>query len=67
MILTLMQAIANIYYVTWFIWPFAFVLCLAHGIKTLLQSKRVCNIWLVIASIALFFILTGLQYPLLAA
>ena len=66
MFLTIMLVLANIFYVTWFIWPIAFVYSLAHGIKTLLKNEDSLNIGLGIASVSLIFIVSGLLYPILA-
>ena len=66
MMFTLIQVMANFYYFTWFIWPIVFVFGLAHGIKALIETKRMCNVGLVIASIASLLILAGLMYPILA-
>lgn len=61
-----MNIIANIYYMTWFVWPVLFIFGLAHGIKSLIKNEEVCNIGLVSASVALVFILAGLMYVSLA-
>jgi len=59
----IMKILAYGYYFTWFVWPFAFVFGLAHGIKELIQTKKTYNHWLLIASIALLLILAGAIYP----
>ena len=66
MMFTLIQVMANFYYFTWFIWPIVFVFGLAHGIKALIETKKMCNVGLMIATIALLFILAGLMYPIMA-
>ena len=64
--LTVIQILATIFYVTWILWPFAFVFGLAHGIKSLLNSEKLWNAGLVIAAISLVFMLAGLLYPCFA-
>lgn len=59
----IMKVAAFIYYWTWFVWPFAFVFGFAHGINKLIQNKKIYNKGLIVASIALLFILAGVVYP----
>jgi len=58
-----LMILAYAYYLTWFVWPFVFVFGLAHGIKELIQTKKDYSKGLMIASVALLFILAGLLYP----
>lgn len=58
-----MMIFAYIYYYTWFVWPVAFVFGFPHGISELIQTKKVYNKGLIIASIALLLILAGIVYP----
>ena len=58
-----MKILAYVYYYTWFVWPFAFVFGFAHGINELIQTKKVYNKGLIVASIALLLILAGVVYP----
>ena len=58
-----MKILAYVYYYTWFVWPFAFVFGLVHGINELIQTKKVYNKGLIVASIALLLILAGVVYP----
>ncbi len=66
MMFSLIQLIATFYYFAWFIWPFVFVFGLAKGIKTLIETNKLCNAGLVMASIALLLIVAGVMYPGLA-
>ncbi len=62
----IMQVVANIFYATWFVWPFVFVFGLGYGIKSLLKTQGVCPVGLVLASIALLLMLVGLLSPAIA-
>ena len=62
----ILQVVANIFYATWFVWPFVFVFGLGYGIKSLLKIDSVCPLGLVLASVSLILILAGLLYPAIA-
>jgi len=58
-----MLGIAYVYYWTWFVWPFALVFGLAHGISELIQTRSIWNKGLLVAAVALLVILTGVTAP----
>nr|WP_312578054.1 hypothetical protein [Sedimentibacter sp.] len=59
MLIGLMRGIGNIYYFTWFIWPFVFVFSLVDAIASSVKGDELSpksSIW---ASVSLLIILAG--------
>ncbi|MDN4606261.1 hypothetical protein [Sporosarcina highlanderae] len=63
MFIGLMQGLAFFYYWTWFIWPFVFVFSLVYAIASLVKDDKASTKPIIVASISLLIILSGLTAP----
>lgn len=61
MLMRFMWVLCIFYYWTWFIWPFAFVFSLAHGIASIIKDKNSSKTLLLIAAVSLLIILAGIN------
>lgn len=64
MLLQWIQNLAIFYYLTWFVWPFVFVLCFGYGIAGLVKGAKRPQIPLLAAAAALQIMLCGLLNPI---
>lgn len=63
MLIELMQGIGIFYYWTWFIWPFVFIFSFVYAISSLVKDEKASMKPVVVASISLLIILTGITAP----
>ncbi|MFC5589476.1 hypothetical protein ACFPRA_11290 [Sporosarcina soli] len=63
MLISLMQGIGILYYWTWFIWPFVFVVSLVYAISSLVKDDKASMTPTLVASISLLIILAGVTSP----
>lgn len=66
MLISLMQGIGILYYWTWFIWPFVFVVSLVYAISSLVKDDKASMKPTLVASISLLIILAGVTSPALS-
>ncbi|MCZ2260925.1 hypothetical protein [Sporosarcina sp. G11-34] len=64
MLHSLMQESGFLYYETWFIWPFVFVISLVLAISSLVKDDKISIKHTIIASISLLIILSGVNAPI---
>ncbi|WP_210467932.1 hypothetical protein [Sporosarcina sp. 6E9] len=66
MLHSLMQELGYLYYETWFIWPFVFVISLVLAIYSLVKDDKMSLKHTIFASISLLIILAGVTAPIYA-
>lgn len=65
MLLSLLQVLGNLYYWTWFIWPFIFMFSTFYGLSELIKNKEFSGKIILLSSISLLMILAGITAPFL--